>query len=410
MVVRIAAFLSLLLVGTVAAQNNAEINLFIDDHGEVFLNGTFLTTDTTAFPATIGQGQNCMAILAINDAWGGGIYFSTAWENTNGTFDTLVSDGSWMCTNRQPTDDLWKEVGFDESAWYPAGDHGLCADDTGGDPTRHFLNNGIVMANIFYHGGHLIGSPRTCYIRHSFNQNGGTGTAFIRGNGFTYDLYVNGTMVGNQDYLNVMGDPADQYAGITLNNGENVIAARVTDAIVETIPDGPMRGDGVLCKIGIGAGSFRGSDNTWKVSFDEIAGWNDVGFADGGWTNVGTPTAYDGTTDALSAADWVWPQYMYLRREFETTIGVDLKINRIGHLLQTRGMKQASGVVTHQFGGHVDNQLVDQTCFQYRAAQGGARLQQHLIDLPLSKEGHQGRQINGLIGRRQIDHFGTALA
>ena len=115
MVFRIAAFLSLLLVGTVAAQN-AEINLFIDDHGEVFLNGAFLTTDTTAFPATIDADLNCMAILAVNDAWGGGIYFSTVWDNAAGP-DTLVSDSTWMCTNRTPANDDWKATGFDDAAW-----------------------------------------------------------------------------------------------------------------------------------------------------------------------------------------------------------------------------------------------------------------------------------------------------
>lgn len=330
MVVRIVAVLSL-LVGTVAAQN-AEFNLWVDDEGEVFFNGAFVSNDTMAFGATISDGENCMALKAINGGWGGGLYFSTVWEASDGP-DTLVSDDQWTCTYKPQLDDAWKSVGFDDSGWWTAGDYGLCADDTGGDPTRHFLNKGVEMANLFYHGAHLIWTPRTCYFRKNFTTTSTTGQVMIRGNGFSYALYMNGTEVTSSSSLNRMDDPLVQISGVTLNNGDNTFAAAITDAIYESNPDeGYYRGDGVLCKMAFSAGAqiFR-SDQTWLSTCDESlpGNWNTVGYDDSDWEPTGTPTGYDGTTDALTPASWVWPTDIYFRQEFDAgEVGV-IKINRI---------------------------------------------------------------------------------
>ncbi len=56
-------------------------------------------------------------------------------------------------------------------------------------------------------------------------------------------------------------------------------------------------------------------------------------------------------------------------------------------------MEQATGIVPHQVGRHVDHQLVDQAGLQHRSGQGRPRLHQHLVDLTPGQAPHQAMEI-----------------
>jgi hypothetical protein len=312
-----------LSMGTAGFAQNATLNQHRDDGGPVYLNGVQLTIpkqvgnpalDTTAMPVTLVD-QNCLAIKVLNGAWGGGMCASIN-LNDVGINDTMRSDSTWHCTDVPQANNDWTQTSFNDASWKTAGDYGLMADDTGGNPKPQFTGLGLAAANLFYQRARWIWTPMTCYFRKSFTSTGGTATAMIRGCNVTWVLYVNGNAV---DARTVSNDNLTQTIvmvnNVPLINGQNAIALRAVDN---------QNGNGVLMKVGIRntSGVNQLSNTTWKSSWDGPTGWNTAGFDDASWTNTGAPTAYEPNTDGLNAASWIWPTDVYFRKVFGGSTGV----------------------------------------------------------------------------------------
>ena len=64
---------------------------------------------------------------------------------------------------------------------------------------------------------------------------------------------------------------------------------------------------------------------------EPLAGWTDAGFDDSSWPNTGAPSGYDGQTDPLSSASWIWPTVVYMRTTFDLpAVAAKSAIERIG--------------------------------------------------------------------------------
>jgi hypothetical protein len=320
---RITGVVVLLLCASVFAQN-AELNCVIDDRGTIWLNGEQVimpkkqeagqeANDTTSGPITLIEGDNVLAVFDHDGGWTGGMCASID-LSVVGVADTVISDDSWVCMDSlaiaATTGAQISVTGYDASSWVPAGDYGVLAGPNGENPKPFFERKGFEPFNLWSHGAIWLWTPKTIYIRKSFQAAGQTAAAMIRGNGFTYRLYVNGTEVGSQTMIpQWKSDPLDRYDGVTLNNGENVVAIEATcyDSI-----------DFAFIKAAVqwGPSDVVYTDNTWKYAWASSGGWNSTGFSDASWVDIGVKTAYDGTTDALTPASWIWATDLWFRKVF----------------------------------------------------------------------------------------------
>lgn len=322
--------LALCVVGlaglTMAQTATVEMNCVIDDTGEIWLNGqqiirpkkapdsTGAVLDTTSFPVTITQGENAIAIMVHDGGWTGGMTASIDYSVYSPSApDTLVSDGTWKCMDRALVSQTGAQISsptFDVSTWHASGDYGYLADDTGGHPKPFFARMGYEGANLFYHKAKWMWTPTKIFIRKSFTPAAATGSAMIRGNGFTFKMYLNGALVGEKATEQDYEDPLNRWDGRALNNGaENVVA--IEAVCVDDI-------DFAFIKAAVqwsSTGAVR-SDATWKYSWTETAGWNNTGFNDAGWVNLGDKVAYDAKTDALTAAKWIWATDLWFYKKF----------------------------------------------------------------------------------------------
>lgn len=312
----------LLVVTTVglAFGQNAELNCVIDDDGKIFLNGEEVIppkkvgdpeNDTTAMPVTVVEGRNVLGIYCHDGGFTGGIIASID-LNAVGTDDTVRTDATWKCTDGEPTDPSWyTDPDFDESAWRLTGEYGPLADDTGGNAKPFFERTGLEPANLWYHKALWLWTPKTCYIRKTFTSDMTTGAVMLRGNGVTYKVYLNGSLVGEQTDVPInREDPLVRWDNQTLNDGENVIA-------IEAVCLDSIHFAWFKAGVQWSASGKALTDGTWKYSWDEASGWNNTGFSDDAWLNIGTKNAYDPNTDPLSGANWIWPTDMSFRLVFD---------------------------------------------------------------------------------------------
>ena len=224
--------------------------------------------------------------------------------------DTLRTDTSWRCTPVGPATTDWMDSTFDASSWILPGDYGFLADDTGGNPKPFFERTGLEPFNLWSHKARWLWTPNPIYIRKSFTRSGaGTGSVMVRGNGFSFKVYLNGALVGEKATEQDYADPLNRYDNISMLDGENVVA--IEASCIDSI-------DFAFLKANVqwGAQDYVYSDTTWKYSYQEEGGWNDVGFDDAAWGFIGMKDQYDGTTDAVTAADWIWATDLWLRKVF----------------------------------------------------------------------------------------------
>lgn len=303
----------------VLSAQNAELNAVLDDGGEIYLNGEQVTMpprlldtargDTIAAPVTVRPGTNVLALHCRDGGWTGGFCASID-LNSVGVAETLITDASWMSTHIMPATDDWKDSTFDETGWIPAGDYGVLADDTGGNPKPFFERSGLEPYNLWSHKTHWLWTPNPVYIRKSFTRSGaGNGSVMVRGNGFSFRMYLNGQLVGEKATEQDYSDPLNRFDNVAMLDGENVVA--IEASCVDSI-------DFAFLKANVqwGPQDYVYSDTTWTFSYELQSGWNDVGFDDAGWAHIGMKTQYDGTTDAVTAADWIWATDMWVRKEF----------------------------------------------------------------------------------------------
>jgi hypothetical protein len=303
----------------VGLPDSVELNLYADDTADVWLNGDRVVfpkkrtsgredQDTTATMVTLLPGANVLAVRAENYAWTGGFCASINLAAV-GLADTIRTDGSWRCTEKGPVGDAWKLGGFTEVGWVPTGEYGPLAGPNGENPKPFFERSGYEPYNLWSQGALWLWNANPVYFRKSFQAAGQTAAAMIRGNGFSFRFYVNGVLLGEQLTVQDKSDPMLRYDNVALNNGENVVA-------IETECLDSVNFAFVKAAVQWGPTDRVFSDSTWKCSFSSSAGWNNTGFDDASWANAGRLSAYDGTTDALTPADWMWVSEIWFRKEF----------------------------------------------------------------------------------------------
>lgn len=322
------AVAGLCLAGLVIAQTGSvEMNCVIDDAGEVWVNGQQVVrpkkvgdplADTTSFMIPIQQGRNAVAIKCHDGGWTGGICTSIDLVPI-GTIDTVRSDAiDYRCADvRAVTTGTGADlstVGYNAAGWIAPGDYGYLADDTGGNPKPFFERMGLEGANLFFHKAKWLWTPPTIYIRKQFTAGAATGNVYIRGNGFTYTLYLNGTQISQGLTEYTLDAALTSINGRALNNGAaNVIAIQAT--CVDSVDFAFIKASCQWSSSG-----FARSDSTWKYSWSGPSGWNNVGFDDASWVPCGHKTAYDGKTDQLTSASWIWATDMWFRSEFDVPV------------------------------------------------------------------------------------------
>lgn len=319
--------LSLLLCALATARLHAmqvELNIRADDMPlAVYVNEQSYTLakchevgneskDTTSVMVDIEPGVNTIAVQVRNKGWMGGLCATILLPSG----DTVRTDGSWKYTYAtQPQD--WYTAGFDDSPWANAQVISDVEDFIG------FPKSGVAWANLWYHGGKFIWATHTKYFRKTFTADGGSGDFGIRGSGFIYTAYLNGTQVGSSssfdaiDGIRTLSKPADTY---TLNyvNGQNVFALEVTEQIHGSSASQALN---AMLKC-VAAGKFR-SDGNWKVADNAPSGWHSVDFDDSEWASSGTVEGYDPLQDSYSGGMWMWVNDLYFRTQFtwDGTVG-----------------------------------------------------------------------------------------
>jgi hypothetical protein len=319
-------------IAALAFAQTVDMHFVPDDVGEVWLNGQRVipphlaydtTQDTTTFPAPLRWGDNALAIRCMDWGWTAGFAVSMDLA-TVGCPDTVRSDTvSFSCLDREAVSATGAEistVGFDASGWIAPGDYGAAGYDSASVPP--FVNPRDLPAaawQLRYQGARWLWGPHTIYIRKSLTAGDSVGAVLLRGEGFTFEVYLNGVLVGHRDTQQHIYDSLEHWEGLALHrDAENVVAIKATcvDAI-----------DGAFMKAGLRWTTFYDaqvlSDTTWRYAWSLSPGWNDTGFIDSNWVQAGAKRAYDRLTDALRNATWIWATDMWFRTEFNLpTAGV----------------------------------------------------------------------------------------
>ncbi len=330
---------ALLLACGVAAAQNVFMNFARYDDTEVWLNRRRYQPlqyaeprnpdkpDSSVVVVPIQQGTNALAIWIHNAGWTGGLCASLD-LNEVGTDDTVRSDSSWRCMDGLHDMDgsLLSMPSYDASDWMAAGDYGPLADDTGGNPKVFFERKGFEAQYLFYDKAHWLWVPKTTYMRKVFTSEAATADLLIRGNGFTYKVYLNGALVGERETVkNIKDTPADIIRDVSLNVGtENVIAFE--GVCVDSIHHAFLKAGLV---VGPGQTALV-TDSSWRYSWDSPEGWNSVGFDDAEWEiPAEMDYIYDGHTDPLTTeAHFIWPASMWFRTTFEAPVVGTLRLAR----------------------------------------------------------------------------------
>jgi hypothetical protein len=309
---------------------NAELNCYTDNDGFIYLNGEQVIMpkkesnpekDTSAGPITLRQGKNVIGVTVIDRGFQAGLVASIDLSSV-GVDDTLRSDGSWSCISGVPDDPAWyTDTAFAEDGWRPAGDYGPLADENGENAKLFFTNSGLEPATLYYHKAHWLWGPKVWYMRRSFEHAGGSGSVMLRGHGFAYKLYLNGELLGEQATKYDRADDLTSWSA-TLLEGENVIAIEVT--CLDSVRFSWAKA-GVL--LGPRPDSKVLTDSTWKYSWDNPGGWNDVGFDDASWHDVGHMDCYDGKSDALNVpgCNYVAPSVLSFRKVFDVDATITVR-------------------------------------------------------------------------------------
>jgi hypothetical protein len=294
------------------ATGTARINFVADDAGLMWVNGNPVTVDTATWIGSIPirQGKNVFAAYVWDSCWTGG--FCASIDAANGV-DTPATDGTWKCTDFPVAGGgtAWQtDTNFDDASWFSAGDYGVLADSLGNNAKRLFTNNGLKVAQMYYDHAHWVWGPKHVYFRKSFNvaAASNTATVFLKGNGFTYNVYLNGTQIMQSNTMLHWGSASVQLAGQAVRAGENVLA--VEGVVVDSI-------DFAWFKSGIRGAATVSTDTSWRMTYTQQAGWNTFGFDASTWRNAGYKDCqYDGVTDAMSAVKAIWSTRMAFRTVF----------------------------------------------------------------------------------------------
>ena len=147
-------------------------------------------------------------------------------------------------------------------------------------------------------GAPALSTTVTCTV-HVINVSGNAATVIVScDNG--YELYVNGSLVGNGGNWNQAG----QYPGVALVAGKNVIAIKGTDA----------GGIAALLAEIADAGQRFVTGTAWKVSTSPPSNWKDIAYDDSGWAAAtdygayGISPWYTGVSGMPgdTSARWIW--------------------------------------------------------------------------------------------------------
>lgn len=125
----------------------------------------------------------------------------------------------------------------------------------------------------------------------------------------SYDVYLNGALVGSQVQDGMWGwDVPDTWV-LSLVEGANIIAVRGTDICCNS-------GMGLIAVVESSEGVLGATDGTWRVTDAEIPGWKTLAFDDSGWTPALDEGPFNATPWSLfapplsvfsaSGARWIW--------------------------------------------------------------------------------------------------------
>jgi hypothetical protein len=114
----------------------------------------------------------------------------------------------------------------------------------------------------------------------------------------SYELYVNGTLVGTDAAWN----KAEKYS-VFLQPGKNVVAIKATNAGGAT---------GLLAEV-CHNDEWVETDTTWKISTTNVAGWNTTTFDDSKWVKATVVSPYGSAPwntfqgmPNITRANWIW--------------------------------------------------------------------------------------------------------
>jgi len=307
----LAAFVMLACATAFGQGGTAQINFVGDDTGYVWVNGQQITVDTNWVGyAPVHPGKNVLAFWVWDHCWTGG--FCASLDFGNG-IDTPHTDATVRCTDYPVAGGTgWlSDTNYDDSQWQLAGDYGALADDTGGNAKRLFLNTGIKVAQLWDDKAHWIWGPKRVFFRKSFTAAAAASnaTVFLKGNGFSYNVFLNGTQILTSATRIVWGTGSVSVAGRSVRAGENVIAIDAT--CLDSV-------DFAWIKCGIRGPVTVNSDTSWRMAYTEQTGWNNYGFSASTWRAAGIKNCqYDGVTDALTSVQGIWSTDMAFRMVFE---------------------------------------------------------------------------------------------
>jgi hypothetical protein len=188
-----------------------------------------------------------------------------------------------------------------------------------------------MAVNMYYQKARWILGGSKTYFRKNYNSTTAKSVQLgIRGNNFSYVIYVNGTQVGaGSEFADCSTSPdanclrtAVKWFTGNFVAGNNCVAIELTDAA--------SAGNGVLCKFQFNPTSGYGTvskpvglDTTWKCWTTPTTGWNTVGFNDAGWANPDTINAYDVLAQKVS---WVYPGTFWYRHKFTSKDATSIRL------------------------------------------------------------------------------------
>ena len=128
----------------------------------------------------------------------------------------------------------------------------------------------------------------------------------------SYDLYVNGSLVGSQNNADgTWGWDAPEAWVVDMSPGVGVIAVAAQDESPAS-----SSGIGLIAKIEIDGGTTYVTDMSWKVSESGPQGWNGMSFDDAAWSSPLDEGPYDSVpwtrfappiaAFASTGARWLW--------------------------------------------------------------------------------------------------------
>lgn len=276
-----------------------ELNIFGDDVLEVYLNGVSVEmAGQKSKPVSLVQGQNVIACKLTNLAWGGGLIGAMLLPGG----DTLHTDGTWKLSYRQPGAG-WTDLQYDDTDWTTPHQFGSV------DVWPGFERWGTSAVNFYHWNAQWICGATKTYMRKEIDVPSGTRELRLKGNNFTYKVWVNGTMVGEGGPFTSTEQPS-QAVNFTGTGSTMCIGLEIADAAAD--------GNGVLIKAILNTTSNPSTtdmlDTTWTCWFDEQSGWSTMGFNDDHWVHPTVIKAYD--PKPLGKCEFIYPGEFWFRKVF----------------------------------------------------------------------------------------------